>query len=143
MTTRAEIVAIARSLVGTPYAHQGRVAGLSLDCAGVPVFIAKAIGFPVEDFIAYGRLPVPAQMRAKLDEHLDRVPKAGMQIGDVVWIRFESEPQHLGILADYAHGGFSLIHANNGGGKHGVVEHRLDEAWARRIVAVWRYRGVE
>jgi hypothetical protein len=41
-----EIVAIARETIGTPYAHQGRVAGLALDCAGVPVTSQSVLACP-------------------------------------------------------------------------------------------------
>ncbi len=140
--TPAQIVAVARQTLGTPYQHQQRTNGLALDCAGVPVYVGKQLGFVFDDFTRYGRLPVPAEMRSALDATLDRVPKADMQLGDVVWIRFESEPQHLAILGDYPHGGFSLIHATNGAGLNKVVEHRLDADWLARIVGVWRFRGV-
>jgi hypothetical protein len=139
----AEVVAVARSLLGVRYQHQARVGSLALDCAGVPVHIAKHFDIPLTDYTRYGRLPVPAEMRAALDAHLKRVSKAQMQIGDVAWIRFEVEPQHLAIVGDYVHGGLSLIHATNGSGLNRVVEHRIDAAWMNRIVAVWRYHGVE
>lgn len=140
-----EIVAIARELLGTAYAHQGRLAGVAVDCAGVPVHVWNRLGLSLDAShpARYGRLPVPNEMREQLDLHLVRVPKAAMQIGDVVWIRFEQEPQHLAVVGDYVHGGFSLIHAYNGSGLRKVVEHRLDETWAKRIVAVWRFPGVE
>jgi cell wall-associated NlpC family hydrolase len=139
----AEIVAAARGAIGTPYFHQGRIAGLALDCAGVPVHVAKTLGVPLSDYTRYGRLPVPAEMRTALDAHLERVPTSSMQPGDVVWIRFEREPQHLAIVGDYVHGGLSLIHAYNGAGPSRVCEHRLDAEWRNRIVAAWRYPGVE
>ncbi len=143
MTSASHIVALARETLGTRYAHQGRVNGLALDCAGVPVHVATRLGIELTDYTRYGRLPVPAEMRAALDAHLTRVAKVDMQIGDVVWMRFQAEPQHLGIVGDYRHGGLSLIHAYNGSGLRKVVEHRIDEQWLARIVAVWRYPGVQ
>ncbi|MBI3150090.1 MAG: peptidase P60 [Betaproteobacteria bacterium] len=143
MTRAAEIVAIARETIGTPYGHQGRVNGLALDCAGVPVHVARRLGMSFDDITNYGRLPVPVEMRRALDANLVRVAKADMQIGDVAWIRFQAEPQHFAVVGDYPHGGFSLIHAYNGAGLRKVVEHRLDAAWLARIVAVWRFPGVE
>ena len=112
----ARIVAAARARLGVPYQHQGR--GVAFECAGLPVDIAKEMGIEVRDVMGYGRLPVPAEMRSALDASLDRVPggRDAMQVGDVAWIRFEREPQHLAIVGDYPHGGFSLIHAYNGAG---------------------------
>jgi len=138
-----EVVAIARETIGTPYLHQQRVNGLAMDCAGVPVFVGARLGLKFEDVTNYGRLPQPAEMRKALDGNLTRVPKADMQPGDVAWIRFQQEPQHFGIIGDYQHGGFSLIHAYNGSGLRKVVEHRLDPQWLARIVGVWRFPGVE
>lgn len=141
--TPAQIVAIARSTIGTPWVHQQRISGLALDCAGVPVYVASRIGIPFEDVTGYGRLPMPNEMRVALDRNLIRVAKRNMQIGDVAWIRFEAEPQHFAILGDYVHGGFSIIHAYNGAGLNRVVEHRLDDQWLARIVGVWRFPGVD
>lgn len=138
-----EIVKLAREIVGTPYAHQARIGGVAVDCAGVPAYVGTKLGVDFKDFTRYGRQPVPAEMKAALDRTLIRVPLEEMQIGDVVWIRFEKEPQHLGILADHPNGGFSLIHAYNGAGFKKVLAHRLDEGWRRRVVAAWRYPGVE
>jgi hypothetical protein len=153
MTTALEIVAFAREVIGTPYMHQQRIAGMALDCAGVPVHVAKRLGMSFEDITNYGRLPVPAEMRRVLDANLVRVPKEQMQIGDVTWLNFpkgpphlaksQRDPQHFAIVCDYHLGGFGLIHAYNGSGLSKVVEHRLDEQWAARIVAVWRFPGVE
>jgi cell wall-associated NlpC family hydrolase len=138
--TPEQIVAHARALLGKPYRHQGR--GVAYDCAGVPAYVARQIGMEIEDVLGYGRLPVPKEMKAALDGHLVRVPSASMQVGDVVWIKFQADPQHLAIVGNYVHGGFSLIHAYNGSGLNRVVEHRLDETWRKRIVGVWRFPGV-
>lgn len=141
--TTTDIVSIARETLGTPYMHQGRVGGLALDCAGVPVYVAKRLGISLTDYTRYGRLPVPNEMRAALDHHLLRVSKTEMRAGDVAWIRFQQEPQHLAIVGDYPLGGMSLIHAYNGAGLNRVVEHRMNETWYARICGVWRYPGVE
>jgi hypothetical protein len=138
-----EIVAIARQTLGTPYLHQQRLNGLAMDCAGVPIFVAKRLGMKFDDIANYGRLPQPAEMRRALQAHLIRVHKSDMQPGDVAWIRFEKEPQHFAVVGDYQFGGLSLIHAYNGSGVKKVVEHRLDEQWLARIVSAWRYPGVE
>ncbi|MBK8745664.1 MAG: peptidase P60, partial [Propionivibrio sp.] len=40
----AAILAAARACIGTPFVHQGRIPGLALDCAGLVVAVAQAIG---------------------------------------------------------------------------------------------------
>jgi cell wall-associated NlpC family hydrolase len=138
-----EVVAIARETLGTPYGHQQRVNGLALDCAGVPAYVGLRLGVKFDDVTNYGRLPQPAEVRKALEANMLRVNKADMQFGDVAWIKFTSEPQHFAIVGDYLYGGFSLIHAYNGSGLKMVIEHRLDPQWLARIVAVWRFPGVE
>lgn len=140
--TPLDIVKIARETLGTPYQHQQRVNGLALDCAGVPVHVARRLGMSFEDVTGYGRLPVPLEMKKALDKNLVRIPSKHMQAGDVAWLQFEVEPQHFGILGDYKLGGLSLIHAYNGVGNHQVGEHRLDPEWRGRIVGVWRFPQV-
>jgi cell wall-associated NlpC family hydrolase len=142
MTTTAEIVAIARETLGTPYQHQQRINGVALDCAGVPMHVAVRLGVPIQDVVGYGRQPMPTEMRHALDNNLTRVPRHQMQPGDVVWIRFGLQPQHFGVVGDYLYGGLSLIHAFNAPGVNKVVEHRIDEGWQARIVGVWRFPGV-
>lgn len=142
--TAQEIVRLAREIIGTPYRHQARVGAVAVDCAGVPAYVGTKLGVDFRDFTQYGRQPVPSEMKAALDGALVRVPSlAQMQIGDVVWIRFQKEPQHLGILGDHPDGGFSLIHSFNGAGFNKVIEHRLDATWRARIHGAWRYPGVE
>jgi hypothetical protein len=138
-----QIVAIAREMLGARWQHQARVGGVAMDCAGLPILIGQRLGMSVDALANYGRLPQPVEMRAELERHLVRVSREAMQAGDVAWLRFDAEPQHFGILGDYVHGGLSLIHAFNGAGVNRVVEHRLDDEWRGRIVAVWRFPGVE
>jgi len=60
-----------------------------------------------------------------------------LQVGDIALMKFSTEPHHLGIIGDYVHGGFSLIHAD--GTKKKVVEHRLDDTWKSRIIEFYRW----
>ena len=143
MTTKEEIVRLARETIGTPYQHQQRVNGVAMDCAGVPVYVGLRLGVDFHDVTNYGRQPRPNEMRNALDRTLVRINKINMQPGDVAWIRFQREPQHLAIIGDYYLGGLSLIHASNGSGLNRVVEHRMDDKWLFRIVAAWRYPEVE
>jgi hypothetical protein len=46
----------------------------------------------------------------------------------------------LGFIGDYEFGGLSMIHAYAWSRK--VVEHRLDDVWRRRIVALFELPGV-
>lgn len=136
--SRPDVVAIARETLGSPYGHQGRINGVALDCAGVPIYVARRLGLDVDEVARYGKTPNPMQVRSQLSCYLRRVPLDDIQAGDVVWLRFEDEPQHLAVVGDYPLGGHSLIHAYNSAGLNRVVEHRMDAQWRGRIFAVWR-----
>jgi hypothetical protein len=62
----ADIVAAAQSHIeyALSPSRPGRGAR-ALDCAGVPVHVAKTLGVPLTDYTQYGRLPVPSEMRAR------------------------------------------------------------------------------
>lgn len=140
MTTRAEIVAEARSWLGTPFHHQGRVKGVGVDCAGLVVGVAKAFGILLADQQGYSRLPDGKTLQAACEIELVRIPTEAMQPGDVLLFRFQSVPHHVGLLGDYPGGGLSLIHAYNTIGR--VVEANLSAGDRRRIVAAYALPGV-
>lgn len=132
--TAEDIVAIARSYVGTPFRHQGRMPGLALDCAGVVVCVAKELGLE-NGFkeVPYGRHPHGGTLQRLCDEHMDRISLFGP--GDVLLMTWESEPQHLAIASD-----IGVIHSYAKARK--VVEHVLDPVWRSRIRASYRFRGI-
>lgn len=142
--TRDDIVAAARSALGTPFKHQGRMAGKGLDCAGLLVHVVTALGLPVADRSGYARHPSSGELESALAEHvalgiLVQVPVNAVQAGDFVLMRFETEREnrHLGVIGH----GDMLIHAWAVVRK--VCEHRIDDQWRRRIVAAWRIAGVD
>lgn len=61
-------------------------------------------------------------------------------MGDLCLMKFSEQPHHIGLIGDYVHGGFSLIHAD--GGQMKVVEHRLNELWESRIIERYRWSAV-
>jgi NlpC/P60 family putative phage cell wall peptidase len=145
--TRAQIVEEARRWVGTPYRHQARVRGAGCDCGGLVGGVAVALGIVAADwweavfdraFGGYGRQPVRGSLRTVCDLFMARVSTP--QPGDVVMMHFGPDPQHLGIVADYRHGGLSIVHALSTVGY--VVEHRLAPAWRSRISNAYCYPGV-
>ena len=136
MPTAEDIIREARTWVGTPFRHQGRIKGVAGDCAAPVQCVANALG--ISDFVIrnYGREPVPEKMRKVLEEKLDPVEKNKMAPGDILWMRFGSnKPSHLAILTDTG----TIIHANERLGR--CCEHILDEKWRKRIHRVYRYRG--
>ena len=137
--TAAEIIAAARACLGTPFRHQGRLPGIGLDCAGVALHVAQAVGCSSLDASGYGRTPANGQMEGMLDQQPELVRVFDLearQPGDLLLMRLTREPQHLAVLCDD-----TIVHAYESVGQ--CCEHRLDAAWAARIVRVYRFAGVD
>lgn len=133
-----EIIASARACIGTPFVHQGRIPGVALDCAGLLIAVAQAIGADYHDVLGYGPHPCGGMLEQALADQpcLEPVLIAQRRAGDLLLMRFDTDPQHLAVFT-----GETIIHAYSNVGK--VCEHRLASVWAARIVRVYRFRGVE
>jgi len=132
---QAAIIAAARSQIGTPFHHLGRLPGIRLDCAGLVVHVAREIGADYLDVDGYSNHPSQGMLEAALDRQpcLRRVSLIDRQPGDVLLMRFKGDPQHLAICA-----GDTVIHAYADNGY--VCEHRLADVWVARIVRVYRFQ---
>lgn len=139
--TRSQIVAEARSWIGTRWKHQGRLKGDGVDCVGLAYQIGnsfKRFGVPPPALPPYARTATDNLMVSLCDQFLIR--KKEMRIGMVVAMRFDITTRHMGILGDYGESGLSLIHAY--AVNRQVVEHRLDDAWRSRIFACYDFPQV-
>ncbi len=147
-----QIVASARSYIGTPFAHQGRRKRNAhdkggVDCLGLLVGVARECGLSKSgvclacyDETDYGHIPNGTRLQSALKNYLHPVSDDVLLAGDVVLMRIDHHPQHLGIIGDYKQTDMlSLIHAY--APARAVVEHRLDAHWQSRIVMAYRYGG--
>ena len=131
-----DIVTEARKHLDTPFVHQGRLPGKALDCAGLVVIVARNLGIDLLDTQGYGRNPNGAlEAVIAAQTCVDQVPIDQRQPGDILTMRFAREMQHVAICS-----GETVIHSYEAVGK--VCEHRLDDVWIRRIVRVYRVRGL-
>ena len=110
-----------------------------LDCVGLPLCAARALGYPVVDMVYYSETPDPQQLVRYVNENCEQVQHE--EPGDLIlfWIRCENAPTHAGIYTD-AH---TIIHARRSltdpsGGR--VTEEPMVAFWKKRIHSVWRYR---
>ncbi len=144
MTTRAQIVAAARSYINTPYLHLGRVPGVGLDCAGVVVCAGRDTGCWSKsyDFEHYAKGAAEGHMIVeRLSKHMGSpVQRGSMQPGDVIVLWADVRAQHMGIVGDYRHGGLSIIHAMTKQGVDRTVETRLMPSV--KFAAAFSYPGV-
>lgn len=142
---RAEVVTCARTWVGTAFQHQQRMKGVAVDCAGLVIGVARELGLvaPEFDITGYSRAPDGKSLIGWCDLYMARVPREQMQPGHVIVVAFDRDPQHMGILGDYVHGGLSIIHAYcTPDGKGQVTETRLMFSRALRFVAAYALPGV-
>lgn len=137
MSIAEKIVTAARSAIGTPFRHQGRIVGHGLDCAGLAVIAAQAAGIDVQDEQGYPRLPGGARLESAFDRQLGlaRIPVTEIMNGDILLMTFEGQPQHVAIVC-----GENIVHAYERVGR--VVEHGLTDFWRKRIIRAYRFAGV-
>jgi NlpC/P60 family putative phage cell wall peptidase len=145
MITRAQVVAEARSWVGTRWHHQAARKGIGSDCVGLVAGVARELGlYGADEFAAdpavrgYGREPDPPMLLSACARYLEPVHLPELQAGDILLLRFASEPQHFALVSstnpDY------MIHAYAQARK--IVENRIDAVWRSRIVRAYSYRGI-
>jgi len=137
-----EIVDIARGWIGTPYLHQASVKGAGCDCLGLIRGVWRShLGAEPEVPPAYSYDWSEATGKEILWQaalrNLCPVSAEDARVGDVLLFRMTETAvaKHLGILSRPAPAPH-FIHAYSG---HGVVETALGSAWARRIVARFRF----
>jgi len=141
----AELVACARSWIGTRFHHQGRLKKTALhrggvDCLGLLVGVAGELDlmdrlgrpFVSGDIVDYSHLPDVEKLRYTLADMMGEVSVDELRLGDVLLMNVDGRAQHLGIVSD----GLGIIHAY--APAKAVVEHLLDTWWMERIVAAFR-----
>ncbi|MEM7546678.1 MAG: NlpC/P60 family protein [Pseudomonadota bacterium] len=137
----AEVVAIARRWIGTPYRHQASHLGAGADCLGLVRGVWRELNGSEPE------APPPYSQdwcEVSRDEGLWRAaqrwlsPGTGEEAGDVLLFRMspQSPAKHLAILASDRLGEPSIIHAYSG---RSVIESPFSESWRRRVVAAFRF----
>ena len=142
MISRDDIVAEARSWLGTPYRHQASMRGAGTDCLGLIRGVWRSL---------YGQEPeaVPAYtadwsettgeevVLSAASRWLRSKPLSSNDIGDVIVFRMRSTgvAKHLGVTAS-RQGMTSFVHAYT---DHGVIETPLSTPWQRKIVGRFEF----
>lgn len=145
MKNHNNIVAQARTWLGTPFHHQARLKGKGCDCLGLIVGVVDELGLEdrngmrlaAYDEVTYSKEPDGAYLIHKLTGLLEEVPIAEARAGDLALFKVRENPQHLAILSDYE-GALGMIHSFAPSRR--VVEHRLDDEWKSKIIKVFRWQ---
>ena len=134
---QAEAIIAARACLGTRFRHQGRLAGIGLDCVGLIVHVARALGLGDYDYTDYGRLPHAGMLERHLAlAGLNPIAASAARPADVLLFCFDAEPQHVALMSEHG-----MIHAYLLA--RSVVEHRIDDIWAARCSAAYRFPGMD
>jgi cell wall-associated NlpC family hydrolase len=136
-----EIADRARSMMGTPFRHQGRQPGVGLDCLGLVVCSigGRALDLDERD---YAELPDGYRLRVALERyfepldvhHVEDAP-SGAVLAFCQERDRSREPRHVGIRTD---GG--MIHSRRSG-RSGVSETDLSTHWQRTFVGAYAWRA--
>lgn len=127
---------VARTWLGTPYHHQGRVKGVGVDCVGLLIGVAHELKLSDFDLQGYAARPEGDSLRALCANHMREITQVDLRAGDVLLFKFDAHPCHLGLLTAPD----VVIHAYLPRRK--VIEHRLDDAWWRVLASQYRLPGV-
>ncbi len=134
-----EIVAVARSWIGTPYHHQASVKGVGADCLGfIRGIYSQVAGRPAERPPGYsrdwGEVGSSEPLIAAARRHLVEVPMDARRPGDVLIFRLRAGfvAKHVALLAS----GETMIHATEG---DVVREVAFCGWWRRRLACVFRF----
>ena len=133
--TREQFVAEARTWLDTPFQHQGRLKGVAVDCVGLVICTARALGLTDFDMTDYNRRP-DGRLRPMLDLHMDAIPPAEAQAADVLLFAWNASPIHVAILTDRDH----LIHAFVPNRR--VIETIINDRIRAQIVGAFHVPGV-
>jgi NlpC/P60 family putative phage cell wall peptidase len=144
--SRDEIVAAARTWIGTPYRHLGRDRKY-IDCIGFVWAVPRGMGLAVPDIPSkYTRFPKTSMLIEGCERTLVRKEPQGIeriQPGDVLvlWGWERGEAQHFAIVGRHpmVPAVLTMIHAFEK--REQVVEHSIDEFWKERYVATYEYPG--
>lgn len=145
--TRAEIVEIARSWIGTKWQHQAHLKGVACDCVGLirEVYIeasGQQISPPTDYPRSWHLFKNEERLYPLTCKFAEEIPITEARPGDILIFGFKRMPAaHLGIMASAD----TFIHTYDDVGK--VVESRLDatfrrSTWRGHIRAAFRFPGV-
>lgn len=136
---RAQVIAEARSWIGTPFHHQACARGVGVDCGQLIIGVGQALGIcepmPIRN---YGRLPNPNHMGRYISDRLIRIERHP-RVADILWVSLRAGlPMHLLIVSDDVRN--TVIHAYDPAGR--VVE-TITPFSPESIHSAWAYRGLE
>lgn len=144
MVTRAQIVQEARSWVNVPFKHMGRSRQEGVDCVGLVVCVARALGVPVEDYPTnYTRRGEGFDLIHIAGERGKLVRLRDARDGDMIVFMEGFIPCHVGILFTRENGLRYVVQALGLVSYRKVVEAPWDGEWAGKARYAFQFPGLE
>jgi cell wall-associated NlpC family hydrolase len=133
------IVDAARSLINTPYKHQGRIAQGELDCLGVVIVTAKIVGVVDRDFdFRHYTRSGNGLLQSELEKYCTELPE--ITEGAIALFNLDGQPNHCAVISHQL-SVTSMIHAYENAGR--VREHELIPFWRDKIVKIYAFPKVD
>ena len=140
--TSEDVVAAARSWIGTPYLHQASMRGAGCDCLGLVRGVWRELIGPEPEYAGdyspdWAEASGVERLAEAGDRHFRRVGIAALKAGHILLFRWRdtTPAKHLAIATSPA----SMIHAHDGAA---VCEVAITPWWRRRIAYVLRFRAI-
>lgn len=139
------ITKIAKTWLGTKFHYCGRIKinknnKGGVDCIGLIIKIGEEIGANYNgkniinyDYLTYSRYPNIGEMKKFLDKYFIKINKEQAKSGDLVYMNFQDNLEHIAILISKT----EIIHCYTTAGK--VVKNTLDNYWKSKIKGYYRY----
>lgn len=137
MYKSSQVISTARTLINTPYQHQGRKPGVGIDCIGLVIVTAHQLGLFDYDYINYSRDP-DGQLLKIVEKHCEKLPD--LTEGAIAVFQLSAIPHHVGIISKFR-GNWGLIHAYQNTGK--VREHEFIKWWQNKLVGIYALPNVQ
>jgi cell wall-associated NlpC family hydrolase len=138
------VVYTARTLLETPYLHQGRLPGKNggIDCIGVAIVTCNRLGLlpPGFDYSDYGR-DGSGKLETIVAEYC--TPLTAPTPGALLLFRTtptQTVAQHCAICTDWHNETLGMLHAYQNVGK--VKEHEFIQFWSDRLIGSYGFPNV-
>lgn len=116
---RPGVIAEARSWIGTPWHHMGRLKGIGVDCAMLLAEVYERAGVIGRVYVE----PYPMQWHLHRDDerlmdivnnYAHEIPQSEARPGDMLLVQYGRAFSHAGVIVDGD--GLTVVHAVNGSG---------------------------
>ena len=131
MPTPNELIAEARTWLGTPFHPNQHVKFLGADCVGLIYGIGAACGITFPERRTVYPMRPDGTLKPYLDKHLIMQTEAGP--ADILLMAFDSEPHHLALYT-----GSTIIHSYVRVRK--CIEQPMADIWWPKVCGIYRFR---